>query len=84
LLRERYEPKDLFGMIEKVINLEGGILSVDDKEDSRHYILYLPEPSKLKETSRSEFIKMLIFAAIIQVSISLAAIVYAINKIPKH
>ena len=30
LLRERYEPKDLFGMIEKVINLEGGILSVDD------------------------------------------------------
>jgi hypothetical protein len=30
LLRERYEPKDLFEMIEKVINLEGGILSVDD------------------------------------------------------
>ena len=26
------------------------------KEDSRHYILYLPEPEKLKETSRSEFI----------------------------
>ena len=30
LLRERYEPKDLFSTIEKIINLEGGILSVDD------------------------------------------------------
>jgi len=30
LLRERYEPKDLFSIIEKIINLEGGILSVDD------------------------------------------------------
>ncbi len=30
LLRERYEPKDLFDRIEKVINLVGGILSVDD------------------------------------------------------
>ena len=30
LLRERYEPKDLFNTIEKNINLEGGILSVDD------------------------------------------------------
>ncbi len=30
LLRERYEPKDLFNTIQKIINLEGGILSVDD------------------------------------------------------
>lgn len=30
LLREGYEPKDLFSIIEKIINLEGGILSVDD------------------------------------------------------
>jgi hypothetical protein len=30
LLRERYEPKDLFSQIEKIINLTGGILSVDD------------------------------------------------------
>ena len=30
LLRERYEPKDLFSIIEKIINPEGGILSVDD------------------------------------------------------
>ena len=30
LLRERYEPKDLFNIIEKIINLAGGILSVDD------------------------------------------------------
>jgi hypothetical protein len=30
LLRERYEPKDLFSEIEKIINLTGGILSVDD------------------------------------------------------
>ncbi len=30
LLRERYEPKDLFNIIEKIINLVGGILSVDD------------------------------------------------------
>ena len=30
LLRERYEPKDLFKIIEKIINLVGGILSVDD------------------------------------------------------
>ena len=30
LLRERYEPKDLFSIIEKIINLEGGILSIDD------------------------------------------------------
>ncbi len=30
LLRERYELKDLFNTIQKIINLEGGILSVDD------------------------------------------------------
>ena len=30
LLRERYEPKDLFEMVNPIINLTGGILSVDD------------------------------------------------------
>lgn len=30
LLRERYEPKDLFDTVTDIINLEGGILSVDD------------------------------------------------------
>lgn len=30
LVRERYEPKDLFDMVEAIINLIGGILSVDD------------------------------------------------------
>jgi hypothetical protein len=30
LLRERYAPKDLFNVVEKIINLAGGILSVDD------------------------------------------------------
>lgn len=30
LLRERYEPKDLFDMVTRIINLIGGILSVDD------------------------------------------------------
>lgn len=30
LLRERYEPKDLFDMVKTIINLRGGILSVDD------------------------------------------------------
>ena len=30
LLRERYEAKDLFNIVEKIINLVGGILSVDD------------------------------------------------------
>ncbi|WP_442949458.1 IS701 family transposase [Nostoc sp.] len=30
LLRERYEPKDLFEMVKTIINLTGGILSVDD------------------------------------------------------
>jgi hypothetical protein len=30
LLRERYEPKDLFYTVKKIINIIGGILSVDD------------------------------------------------------
>ena len=30
LLRERYEPKDLFDIVTEIINLSGGILSVDD------------------------------------------------------
>ena len=30
LLRERYEPQDLFNMLKSIINLRGGILSVDD------------------------------------------------------
>lgn len=30
LLRERYEPKDLFDRVTSIINLTGGILSVDD------------------------------------------------------
>lgn len=30
LLRERYEPKDLFDMVTSIINMVGGILSVDD------------------------------------------------------
>ena len=30
LLRERYEPKDLFDIVREIINLEEGILSVDD------------------------------------------------------
>ncbi len=30
LIRERYEPKDLFDMVTGIINLSGGILSVDD------------------------------------------------------
>jgi urease beta subunit len=30
LLRERYEPKDLFDIVKAIINLGGGILSVDD------------------------------------------------------
>lgn len=30
LLRERYEPKDLFEIVTRLVNLEGGILSVDD------------------------------------------------------
>lgn len=30
LLRERYEPKDLFDSVKEIINIVGGILSVDD------------------------------------------------------
>lgn len=30
LLRERYEPKDLFEIVTEIINLEGGIVSIDD------------------------------------------------------
>ena len=30
LLRERYEPQDLFDMVKSIINLRGGIVSVDD------------------------------------------------------
>lgn len=30
LLRERYEPRDLFDIVKTIINLIGGILSVDD------------------------------------------------------
>lgn len=30
LLRERYEPQDLFNIVKSIINLKGGILSVDD------------------------------------------------------
>ena len=30
LLRERYEPQDLFNLVKSIINLKGGILSVDD------------------------------------------------------
>jgi len=30
LLRERYEPKDLFDTVKEIINIVGGILSVDD------------------------------------------------------
>jgi hypothetical protein len=30
LLRERYDPYDLFEMVKTIINLTGGILSVDD------------------------------------------------------
>lgn len=30
LLRERYEPKDLFDIVREIINLEEGILSIDD------------------------------------------------------
>jgi hypothetical protein len=30
LLRERYEPKDLFNIVSEAINVTGGIVSVDD------------------------------------------------------
>ena len=37
LLRERYEPKDLFDTVKSLINLKGGILSVDDTVIEKHY-----------------------------------------------
>ncbi len=37
LLRERYEPKDLFDIVKEDINLEGGIVSVDDTVIEKHY-----------------------------------------------
>ena len=37
LLRERYEPKDLFDTVTDIINLEGGILSVDDTVIEKWY-----------------------------------------------
>ena len=37
LLRERYEPKDLFETARKIINLEGGILSIDDTVIEKPY-----------------------------------------------
>lgn len=36
-MTERYEPKDLFKIIEKIINLVGGILSVDDTVREKIY-----------------------------------------------
>jgi hypothetical protein len=36
-LRERYEPKDLFDIAKSIINLKGGILSVDDTVIEKHY-----------------------------------------------
>ena len=37
LLRERYEAKDLFDTVKDLINLKGGILSVDDTVIEKHY-----------------------------------------------
>lgn len=37
LLRERYEPQDLFEIVTGLINLEGGILSVDDTVIEKRY-----------------------------------------------
>ncbi len=37
LLRERYDPKDLFDIAKSIINLQGGILSVDDTVIEKHY-----------------------------------------------
>ena len=37
LLRERYEPKDLFDTVGEIIDLKGGILSVDDTVVEKHY-----------------------------------------------
>jgi len=44
LLRERYEPKDLFEEIKPYINLVGGILSVDDTVADKPY----SNPTKAK------------------------------------
>ena len=37
LLRERYEAKDLFNTVKDLIDLKGGILSVDDTVIEKHY-----------------------------------------------
>ncbi len=37
LLRERYEAKDLFDTVKNLIDLRGGILSVDDTVVEKHY-----------------------------------------------
>ena len=37
LLRERYEPKDLFDIVKAIINLGGGILSIDDTVREKLY-----------------------------------------------
>ncbi|MCC3432990.1 MAG: IS701 family transposase, partial [Microcoleus sp. PH2017_04_SCI_O_A] len=37
LLRERYEPKDLFETAQNIITLEGGILSIDDTVIEKPY-----------------------------------------------
>ena len=37
LLRERYEVKDLFDTVSDLIDLKGGILSVDDTVIEKHY-----------------------------------------------
>jgi len=37
LLRERYEPEDLFDTVKDIIDLKGGILSVDDTVVEKHY-----------------------------------------------
>ncbi len=42
LLRERYEPKDLFDTVQEFINIVGGILSVDDTVVEKLY----SDPSK--------------------------------------
>ncbi|WP_442923313.1 IS701 family transposase [Microcoleus sp. A2-D3] len=48
LLRERYEPKDLFETARKIINLEGGILSIDDTVIGKPY----SDPKKSKLMGR--------------------------------
>lgn len=37
LLRERYEAKDLFDTVRDLVDLKGGILSVDDTVIEKHY-----------------------------------------------